>query len=259
MTTDAILLLDVGNSHIFAGVSIDNDIVCRFRYDTKSAVSSDQLGVFLRSVLRENDISHKDIASVAICSVVPQLDYSLRAAIVKYFSLEPFILQAGVKTGLKINVNNPQEVGSDQIAGCIAAEHEFPRCDKIIVDFGTATTICALSAKAEYLGVSILPGVRASMEALFQNAAKLPVVEIKKPGRVLGKHTVECIQSGIYYGNLAAVKSLIDQVGREVFKAKPIVIASGGFSQLFADESLYDHRREDLVLEGLRLAILKCL
>src|ERR1700734_1289186 len=176
-----ILCLDVGNTHIFGGVFAGSEIQFRFRYDTTQLHTSDQMGVFFRSVLRENDIDPTSIKKIAIASVVPSIDYSLRSACVKYFSVEPFILQAGVKTGLKIKTVNPTEVGADLIAEAIAGVHEHPKKNIIIVDFGTATTYIAVNDRQEFLGVTILPGLKTAMEALKINAAALPEVEIIKP------------------------------------------------------------------------------
>lgn len=141
-----ILCIDVGNSHIYGGVFDGDEIKLRFRHTSKVS-TSDELGIFLKSVLRENNCSPETIRKIAICSVVPQVDYSLRSACVKYFSIDPFLLQAGVKTGLNIKYRNPVEVGADRIANAIAATHSFPNQNIIVIDFGTATTFCAISHK----------------------------------------------------------------------------------------------------------------
>ena len=132
-----ILCIDVGNSHIYGGVFDEDEIKLRFRHTSKVS-TSDELGIFLKSVLRENNCSPEKIKKIGICSVVPQLDYSLRSACVKYFSSEPFLLQAGVKTGLNIKYRNPLEVGADRIANAIAATHSYPNQNIIVIDFGTA-------------------------------------------------------------------------------------------------------------------------
>lgn len=251
-----ILSIDVGNSHIYGGVFDDEEIKLRFRHTSKIS-TSDELGIFLKSVLRENHCAPEGIKKIGICSVVPQIDYSLRAACLKYFSIEPFLLQAGVKTGLNIKYRNPVEVGADRIANAIAATHYYPNQNIIVIDFGTATTLCAINAQKTYLGGAIVPGVRLSVDALSKNTAKLPAVEIIKIENSVGRSTIESIQSGVYYGVLGACRELIRRMNQEVFKSnKALVLATGGFASLFDKQDLYDHLVPDLVLRGIRLAAL---
>lgn len=251
-----ILCIDVGNSHIYGGVFDGDEIKLRFRHTSKVS-TSDELGIFLKSVLRENECAPENISHIGICSVVPQLDYSLRAACVKYFSIEPFLLQAGVKTGLNIKYRSPVEVGADRIANAIAATHSHPNQNIIVIDFGTATTFCIISAQKAYLGGAILPGVRLSVDALSKNTAKLPSVEIIKIENAIGRSTTESIQSGVYYGALGACRELIQRMSQEAFGAnKPLILATGGFASLFDKQGLYDHLVPDLVLQGIRLAAL---
>jgi type III pantothenate kinase len=251
-----ILCIDVGNSHIYGGVFDGDDIKLRFRHTSKVS-TSDELGIFLKSVLRENNCSPDAIRQIGICSVVPQLDYSLRAACVKYFSSEPFLLQAGVKTGLNIKYRNPLEVGADRIANAIAATHIYPNQNIIVIDFGTATTFCVITAQKAYLGGVILPGVRLSVDALSNNTAKLPSVEIIKTEHVVGRSTVESIQSGVYYGVIGACRELIQRINKESFADnKALVLATGGFASLFEKQDIYNHLVPDLVLQGIRLAAL---
>ncbi|PJD92595.1 MAG: pantothenate kinase [Legionella sp.] len=250
------LCIDVGNSHIYGGVFEQDEIKLRFRHTSKAS-TSDELGIFLKSVLRENHCDPQQIKSIGLCSVVPQLDYSLRAACLKYFSAEPFSLQAGVKTGLNIKYRNPVEVGADRIANAIAATHKYPNQNLIIIDFGTATTFCVVTAQKAYLGGAILPGVRLSVEALSKNTARLPTVEIVKLDNAVGRSTVESIQSGVYYGVLGACKELIQRINQESFpEQSSLVLATGGFAPLFDNQKLYDHLVPDLVLQGIRLAAL---
>jgi type III pantothenate kinase len=251
-----ILCLDVGNSHIYGGVFADERILLRFRLSTKAS-TSDELGIFLTSVLRENNIDVAQVSQIALCSVVPNLDYSLRAACRKYFQQEPFVLQAGVKTGLQIQYRNPLEVGADRIANAIGASTQFPEKNLIIIDFGTATTFCAINRARQYLGGTIMPGMRLSMEALQSRTAKLPPVEIVKPNVVLGRSTVESIQAGLYHATLAATKAITEQLRQTAFTDEPaLVIATGGFAHLFEQEQLFDIIIPDLVLQGLRQALL---
>ncbi len=248
------LCLDVGNSHVYGGVFANGDICLRFRHTSKVS-TSDELGIFLKNVIRENQCSPEAISDIAVCSVVPQFDYSLRAACVKYFSVDPFFLQAGVKTGLNIKYRNPGDVGADRIANAIAATHSFPGQNLIIIDFGTATTFCVINSQKEYLGGVILPGVRLAVDALALNTAKLPSVEIVKVKQVVGRSTIESIQSGVFYGAIGACRELIDRIKKEVFLGMDVlVLATGGFAPLFDKQDIYDQHLPDLVLHGVRIA-----
>jgi len=250
-----LLCLDVGNSQVYGGVFDGDDLRATFRRTSSIRASSDEFGVFLRVVLRENDIDPAAIHGAAICSVVPDAVHSLKNCFRKYFDFEPFLLQPGVKTGLKIRYRNPLEVGSDKIANAVGALERYPTRDILIIDFGTATTLCAVSKDKEYLGGIITPGIHTSMAALESNTARLPSVEIVKPGELLGRSTVESIQSGLYYGTLATVKALIAAVTKECLsESKPVVIATGGFGRLFEEEQVFDAFLPELALLGLRKA-----
>lgn len=212
-----ILCLDVGNTEILGGVFENGKIRLQFRHHTKQSGSSDDIGIFLKNVLRENEIDGRQIKQIAFCSVVPHVDYSLRAACIKYFSIDPFVLQAGVKTGLKIKYHNPLEVGADRIANAIAGVQLYPNQNLIIVDLGTATTFCVVSNKKEYIGGVIMAGMRISMNALQMNAAKLFPVEIIKPDGVIGRSTIEGIQSGLYYGQLGIIREITGRIKKRKF------------------------------------------
>jgi len=251
-----LLCLDVGNSQILGGVFDQNQIKLRFRHKTKDGSTSDELGIFLKNVLRENNIVPDGIHEIAISSVVPSLDYSLRATCLKYFKIDPFILQVGVKTGLKIKTRNPAEIGADLIATAIGAIEYFPNQHIIIVDFGTATTFTILSKQKEFLGAVITTGIKLSMQALQQNTAKLCGVEIIKPQSILGRSTAECIQAGLFYSNTGMIKEINTQIIQEAFHNEPtVVIGTGGFSHLFRKEKLFTKIMPDLILDGLRNAI----
>ena len=248
------LCIDVGNSQIYGGVFANGELCLRFRHTSKAS-TSDELGIFLKNVLRENQCLPDDIHEISICSVVPQFDYSLRAACIKYFSVEPFFLQAGVKTGLNIKYRNPSDVGADRIANAIAGTHRFPGKNLIIIDFGTATTFCVINAQKAYLGGVILPGVRLAVDALANNTAKLPAVEIIKIDQVVGRSTIESIQSGVFFGALGACRELIGRIKQEAFPGLDVlVLATGGFASLFDKQGIYDQHLPDLVLQGVRIA-----
>lgn len=251
-----ILALDVGNSQIFGGVYEKEQLKFRFRKTSKTGASSDEIGIFLRSVLRENGMDPSKVQNIAMCSVVPDVVHSMKNACKKYFNINPFLLQAGVKTGLKINYRNPLEVGADRIANSISGMHLYPNKNLLIVDLGTATTFCAISKSKDYLGGSIVAGLRINMEALESQTAKLPSVEIVSMDQALGRSTVESIQSGLYFGHLGTMKEIIQRMSNEVFGGeKPFVIGTGGFSSLFEKEKVFDVIQPDLVLQGLMLAL----
>ncbi len=251
-----ILALDVGNTQIFGGVVDKDKIILKFRKTSKTGASSDEYGLFLRSVLKENSIDPSLIQEIAICSVVPDVVYSLRGACRKYFEVTPFLLQPGVKTGLKIKYSNPIEVGSDRIANAIAGIHLYPEKPLIIVDLGTATTFCAITKAKDYLGGVIIGGLRLSMEALEAKTAKLPSVEIMAMTTVLGRSTTESLQSGLYYGHVGQIKEITTRITQECFQnEKPFVIGTGGFAGLFEKENLFNVVHPDLVITGLIQAL----
>lgn len=252
-----IMALDVGNSQVYGGVfDQKNKLRFTFRKSSTSNSSSDEFGLFLRGVLKENSLDYKEIQHIAACSVVPALDYTIRNCCKRYFGLNAFFLQAGVKTGFKIKYRNPLEVGADRIANSIGAAELFPGKDMIVVDFGTATTFCAVSKDKDYLGGVIAAGVKTSMEALEAKTAKLRVVEIVPRDETLGKSTMESIQSGLYFGNVGMVREIVQRLTAEVFDGKkPVIIGTGGFSSLFNKEKLFDKIVPDLVLQGLNIAL----
>ena len=249
-----ILCLDIGNSQLHVGV-FDGGLRLQFRKTTHPLGSSDEFGVFFTAVLRENGIDPRAVKRIAICSVVPAALYPIRSACLKYFHVEPFILQAGVKTGLKVRYRNPHEVGADRIAGAIAATQRQPNANLIVVDCGTATTFDVVTAGGDYLGGAILPGVGISVETLAGRTAKLPSVELTRPTVALGRSTVESIQSGIYHGHVGAIRQLLGELSREAFAGdRPFVIGTGGFSRLLEPEKLFDEIVPELVLLGLKHA-----
>jgi len=250
-----LLTLDVGNSQIHGGVFDGDALKLQFRKTTQPIGSSDEFGVFLRAVLRENGVDPAAVDRVAICSVVPPVAYPLRAACVKYFNCEPFVLQAGVKTGLKIKYRNPAEVGADRVACAIAAAQQHPARDVLVVDCGTATTIEVVTAAGDYLGGAILPGIGISAEMLSSRTAKLPRVEIARPENALGRTSSESIQSGLYHGHVGAIRNVLSALVVECFAGKrPRVVGTGGFARMFAAEELFDEIVPELVLFGLKRA-----
>jgi type III pantothenate kinase len=251
-----ILTLDVGNSQIFGGVFEGRSLTLRFRKASRPSTSSDEMGLFLRSVLRENGGDPTRIEQVALCSVVPEMIYPLRSCCRKYFGIDPFILQAGAKTGLQIRYRNPLEVGPDRIANAIGATHLYPGQNLLVVDLGTATTFDVVRQGREYLGGIIVAGLKMAMEALEQNTARLPTVEIVPPAEIVGRSTVESIQAGLYFGAREMVRGLTREIRSQLFPGEPfVVVGTGGFSRLFEHEPLFDALLPDLILVGLERAL----
>lgn len=251
-----ILTLDAGNTQLSGGVFSENKIILTFRCATTKGTSSDELGIFLRAVLRENEIDSKLISDIALCSVVPSLNYALIRACVKYFGIEPLMIRSGIKTGLKLRYSNPKEIGADRIAAAIGAGALKLGRHLIVVDMGTATTVDVITKEKEYWGGAILPGINMMMHALSSGTAQLPSVEIVAPEKSCGTSTVTAIQSGLYYGTLGSIRELIARFTSEVFDGeKPEIIATGGFANLFRDDGLFDRIESQLVLDGLRIAL----
>jgi type III pantothenate kinase len=251
-----LLCLDIGNSQLCGGIFKKDKLLLQFRYDTKKICTSDELGVFVRSVLRENNINHDDIEKIGIASVVPSIDYTLRATCIKYLKHTPLFLQPGVKTGMSVKTAHPNEVGADLIAGAIAAKSMAPNQDLLIFDFGTATTCCHVNPQGDFLGASIAPGIRLMMDSLHSSTAKLFAVDIVKPETAIGKNTKTAIQSGIYYAQLGLVQQLIENATLENnMQQKPIIFATGGFSNLFIKTKIFNHIVPELVLLGIKLML----
>jgi len=251
-----LLCLDVGNSQIYCGVYRDDELWVQFRRTSTSRSSSDELGVFMKSALRENGVDPESITEIVICSVVPDMIYSLRSCCQKYFAIEPLIMRPGIRTGLKIAYKDPKEVGADRIADAMGAIKLYPERNLIVIDFGTATTVCAISRDRVFLGGNIIPGVRLAMDALEEKTAQLPSVEIVPVTSAIGRSTIESIQSGLYWSNVGMVKELVSRMTAEVFADEPpLVIGTGGFAHLFDGQDLFDAVIPDLILEGLREAV----
>ncbi|MDQ5922032.1 MAG: type pantothenate kinase [Pseudomonadota bacterium] len=249
-----LLCLDIGNTHLCGGIFLENSLLLQFRHDSKYIGTSDELGVFIRNVLRENDIDYRKIQQVGIASVVPGIDYTLRATCIKYLNRKPpLFLRPGIKTGIQIKTHNPNEVGADFIAGAIAAVELYPNQELLIFDLGTATTGCYINKHAEFLGGVIAPGIRVMMDSLQSNTAKLFEVSIVTPESVIGKNTKTAIQSGIYYSQIGLIKEIIAHTISEYqLTEKLTVIATGGFSHLFNKSKVFDQQIPELVLLGIK-------
>ena len=194
----------------------------------------------------------KDIKDIIISSVVPPMMPTLERVCLRYFNVNPLIVGPGTKTGIAIKYDNPREVGADRIVNAVAA-HEKYKGDLIIIDFGTATTYCAVQSNGDYMGGVITPGVTISAEALFQRAAKLPRIEVRDPGQVICRNTVSSMQSGMFYGYVGQVEGLVTRMKAEMGD-HVTVVATGGLAQLISSATdCIDHVEPMLTLEGLRL------
>lgn len=247
-----LLAIDVGNTHIMLGVYREDQILIYWRLATRKESTEDELGIVVKNLLHNSHLKLSDIKAIAISSVVPPLMYSLERMSNKYFEIDPLVIGPGIKTGLNIVTDNPREVGADRIVNAVAAYNLYGG-QLIIVDFGTATTFCAISESGDYLGGAIAPGIGISMEALFERAAKLPRVEIVRPEQVIGKDTISSMQSGIIFGFAGQVDGIVRRMVEEL-KARPLIIATGGFASLIARESETIGKVNPLLtLEGLRI------
>ena len=248
-----ILVIDVGNSNIVFGVYSGNTLVQHWSMGTNKCSTSDEYSMFLLRMLDFARIRPDDIRAVVIASVVPPIMHSLEISIRKYLRVEPLILGPGVKTGINVKYDNPRDVGADRIANAVAA-CELYGSPVIIVDFGTATTFCAVGSNSVYLGGIISPGIRVSSEALFQSAAKLPRIDFVKPDMLIGRNVVASMQSGIYYGFVGMVDYIVRKMKKEMKEQGVKVVATGGFAGMIADESdTIDFVNSFLSLEGLRI------
>ncbi len=255
-----LLAVDVGNSHTTVGVFDGETLRCELRLATRRGWTRDELAVSLHQALGLVGIELSGIDQAIVACVVPPVLGPLAEALSRYASVEPLVVGPGIRTGMPIRYDSPQDVGADRIVTAVAA-HERHRHlhgegvegGLIVVDFGTATTFDVVSPKPEYLGGVIAPGIGIAADALFERAAKLPRVDISRPDRVVGRNTVGAIQSGLVYGYIGLVEGLIARIRAEV--AWPCrVIATGGFAPVVANESgVIDVLDDALVLEGLRI------
>ncbi len=259
MTKNSMLLtLDVGNTNTVLGLYrlASEELVTHWRISTLRTQTADEYGVLFLNLFSMRKVEATEISSIIISSVVPPLESTLRQVCERYFNIKPMFVEPGIKTGMPILVDNPAELGADRLVNGVAAFARYGGpC--IVVDFGTATTFDVISAKGEYLGGVISPGLAISAEALFARAARLSRVDVKKPAKVIGTNTVAHIQSGLYYGYIGLVDGILERMLNEMRtpdSATPKVIATGGLARLVAEDSRFIETIDDmLTLEGLRL------
>ncbi len=247
-----ILAMDVGNTNIVLGVYEQDELKHYWRIGTDRNKTEDEYGLLIKSLFEHEKTPLNGINGIIISSVVPPLMNALEGMCIKYFGIEPLIVGPGIKTGLNIKYENPKEVGADRIVNAVAAIHEYGS-PLIIIDFGTATTYCYIDEGGHYMGGAIAPGIQISTEALYMKAAKLPRIEIAPPGNIIGKNTVEAMQSGILYGYVGQVEGILSRMKAQA-KKNPKVIATGGLAGLIAEEAkIIDIVDPWLTLKGLQL------
>lgn len=247
-----VLVIDIGNTNMEFGVYDGETLVDAFRLGSKRDISSDEVGLFATQFFEHRHIPMSAVENVVIGSVVPQLNYSITSAVKKYFGLEPYIIGENLPCRMPNLYENPKEVGVDRLVDSYAAVRKYG-APIIIVDFGTATTCEAVSAKGEYLGGLIYPGIKVSMDSLYEKASKLPKIELVKPAMTIGKNTVSSMQSGAYFGYLGATERMVKSL-KELLGEDAKVVATGGFSRLFENETgLFDYIDQRLPLDGIRM------
>lgn len=251
-----IFVLDVGNTNIVLGIYKNEELIVEWRLSTDNRKTSDEYMIEVAQLFAYNKLEVSDISGVIISSVVPNIMYSLEHMVRKFFNKKPLVVGPGIKTGINIKYDNPKEVGADRIVNAVAA-HEMYKKPLVIIDFGTATTFCAVAANGDYIGGTISPGIKISSDALFQRAAKLPRVELIKPETVICKNTVASMQAGIVYGYIGQVDFIVSKIKEEMIalgEENPMVIATGGLANLIAEGSQSIDKVEPfLTLEGLRI------
>jgi len=251
-----LLAIDVGNTNIVLGVFRGADLAHSWRLATLRERTADELGILVTSLCVHHGISREHISGIVLASVVPPLTGTVMAMAREYFGREPFNIDTAANIGMPILYDNPSEVGADRIVNGIAAYEQYGRSAGravIVVDFGTATTFDAISARGEYLGGVICPGPQISADALFQRAAKLPRIDVRKPDRVIGRTTVGSMQAGLFWGYVDMVTGLVNRIRKEL-GGEAAVVATGGLAASVAPEtSVVEHVDPELTLRGLRI------
>jgi type III pantothenate kinase len=253
-----LLAFDVGNTNIVLGIYKDRELLQNWRMETDKNKSADEYGMLINQLFIYEGLSIEDVSEVIISTVVPSILYTLQHLSQKYFHTKAIVVGPGVKTGLIVKYDNPKQLGADRIVNAVAALEKY-EAPLIVIDFGTATTFCAVTEKSEYLGGAIAPGIKISADALFEKTAKLPRVDLEAPGHLLCRNTSEGIQAGVVYGNMGMVEHIVERMKKEIREYtksdKPItVVATGGLSTLISSEvTCIDHVDKLLTLTGLEL------
>ena len=248
-----ILTLDIGNTNIKSALFDGTEMRQYWRLATNRNRTSDEYGMSMMNLLNHFGIDKAEISGIMMSSVVPQINFTIEHMCRSYFGMEPMKIEPGVKTGINIKYENPRELGSDRIANAVAA-YELYGGPCVTIDFGTATSFGAISAKGEFLGGAICPGLKLAADALTERTAKLPRFELVKPETVIGRNTVSNMQAGIVYGYIGQIKYLVNRMKKEMGVEGIKVIATGGLAVLVAGESsVIDVMDGLLTLKGLRI------
>jgi type III pantothenate kinase len=252
MEEHMLLAIDIGNTNVVLGVFDKENLSAHWRVGTNAQITSDEYAMIFKDLFGFAGMEFGSVDGVIISTVVPPILQVMIEMSRKYFRIEPMIVTHEIKTGITIRYDNPKELGADRIVNAAAAYHLYGG-PLIIVDFGTATTFCAVTKRGEYLGGAITPGVKISAEALFQRASKLPRFEFAKPERVIGTDTISAMQAGILYGYAGLVDGIIERMKKEL-APDARVVATGGLAELIAPETRSIREvKPQLTLEGLRL------
>ncbi len=247
-----LLVVDVGNTNITCGVYDKEELKTTFRITTQIPRTSDEYGTLIREMLGANHIDRKQIDGSIIASVVPNVMHALENAIFHYIELKPIIVGPGIKTGIRIDTENPREIGADRIVDAVAGYEQYGG-PVLVLDFGTATTYDLVTEDGRFTAGITAPGIRISAKALWEDTAKLPEIEIKKPKSILAGETVSSMQAGLVYGQIGQTEYIIDTVKKETGYDNMKVVATGGLGRIIADETdkidVYD---PFLTLDGLR-------
>ncbi len=250
-----LLAIDVGNTNIVLGVFDKTTLIRSWRLQTLRDRTSDEIGLLVDGLFAQSGLDRTRVDGIIVGSVVPPLTGTMRTMVERYFSLSALIVDPAANTGMPSLYESPADVGADRIVNAIAANAQFGKVGRplIVCDFGTATTLDAVSAAGEYLGGAICPGVTISADALFQRAARLPRIDVRKPARVIGRTTVGAMESGLFYGYVGMVEGLVTRMNAEL-GGSSICVATGGLAAVIAPETaLIDHVDIDLTLQGLRI------
>lgn len=245
-----LLVFDIGNTHTVLGVFKSDRLVANWRMTTKTLRTVDETAIVLRSFFRLKEMDIHGVRDAVVCSVSPPATVAMVECLREHFDLDPLLIEPGIKTGMPIVSENPREVGGDRIVNGVAGLALYGP-PLIIIDFGTATTFDCISAKGEFLGGVIAPGVMVAAEALYQRASKLPRIDLVKPKRALGRTTVESMQSGIYHGTLCMVEGMLAKLKDEM-QCEPQTVATGGLASLIVPNTAsIQHLEPNLTLLGL--------
>ncbi len=250
-----LLAIDIGNTDTTLGVFVGEELRASWHMATSVHQMADEYAVLLLNLLHHQSIDTSDIKEVALCSVVPPLIATFEELFQRYFHLSPLVVGAGIKTGVRIRMDNPREVGADRIVNAASAHHLYGG-PIIITDLGTATTFDVVSREGDYMGGAIAPGITTAAEALFTRAAMLPRVELTYPERAIGTNTITAMQSGIILGYIGLIETMVARIQQEL-EEKAKVVATGGYAELMAKgTAVIDVVNPNLTLIGLRLIYL---